>query len=244
MQPGKKQSAFSKEELRAVYNDTIAVRNSPLVVDPIVGTLNFSTGVQRQPVNPTNPSPRGGGGGSPKSRNRNRRNRSGYQGGNPSGNLNSNQRGNQGGIPRGNPQNNQQRGGGGYGDGRGRGGNDNCYECHRPGHTISPVTFVQMNRVITPHEIAPIIRHPQPRDEGILTWESVFLAPGTGTTERAQNTLDADTTQNNTTTHGYVVDRRTLTQTIKADGQWCKGRPGQVSTGASYKEQMIMDALN
>ena len=60
LHPGQNRSAFTKAELRAVYNDTIAVKNLPLVASPITSSLQFSAQVNR---NGNQPNQQGGGGG-------------------------------------------------------------------------------------------------------------------------------------------------------------------------------------
>ena len=85
LHPGRDRSDFTGDEIRAVYNDTIAIKNLPLTTSQIPISLQHSTQVNRNPQNQSN--------------RKGRKNRSGYNGGIPKNNSNPSQGSNQGGTP-------------------------------------------------------------------------------------------------------------------------------------------------
>ena len=77
LHPGRDRSDFTGDEIRAVYNDTIAFRNLPLATSQIPISLQYSTQVNKNPQNRSH-------------RNR-KKNKSGYNGGIPKNNPNPSQ---------------------------------------------------------------------------------------------------------------------------------------------------------
>ena len=83
--PDRDRSNFTGEEIRAVYNDTIAIRNIPLTTSQIPISLQHSVQVNKNPKNQSN--------------RKGKKNKSGYNGGILKNNLNLSQGNNQGGNP-------------------------------------------------------------------------------------------------------------------------------------------------